>query len=62
MKRLFLKVRNDVRQLRKNPLKNILRSKKAYSLKISQSIIYVKEYFYMFFSILKQITELAKTL
>ena len=28
---------------------NILRSKKAYNLKTSLSIIYVKEYFYMFF-------------
>ena len=28
---------------------NVLRSKKAYGLKISQSIIYVKEYLYMFF-------------
>ena len=32
---------------------NILRSKKAYDLKISQSIIYVKGYFYTFFSTLK---------
>ena len=31
---------------------NILLSKKTYGTKISQSIIYVKEYFYTFFSIL----------
>ena len=49
---------------------NILGSKKAYGLKISQSIIYVKKYFHMFFSTLKniiqaqskKIIELAKTL
>ena len=28
----------------------VLRSMKAYSLEVSQSIIYVKEYFYMFFT------------
>ena len=36
---------------------NILRSKKAYRLKISQSINYVKEYFHMFVSALKNIIE-----
>ena len=36
---------------------NILGSKKAYGLKISQSIIYVKKYFHMFFSTLKNIIE-----
>ena len=47
-----------------------LKTQEAYDLKISQNIIYVKEYFYMFFlpwKILyrhkvKQIIELAKTL
>ena len=34
-----------------------LGSKKAYGLKISQSIIYVKEYIYMFFSTLKEIIQ-----
>ena len=33
----------------------ILRSKKAYGLKILQSIIHVKEYFYIFLSRLKDI-------
>ena len=52
MKRPFLtqkivKVQHNVRQFRKNPKKpsNVLRLKKAYVLKISQSIIYVKKYF-----------------
>ena len=31
------------------------RSNKAYGLKVSQSMIYVKEYSYMFFSTLKDI-------
>lgn len=56
-------------QHRKKPL-NILRSKKAYRLEIWQSIIYLKEHYYLFFlpcKILykqkeKQISELAKTL
>ena len=43
-----------VRQLIKIP-SCILRSEKAYGLKISQSIIYVKEYFYIFFSTLKDV-------
>ena len=43
-----------VRQLIKIPSR-ILRSEKPYGLKISQSIIYVKEYFYIFFSTLKDI-------
>ena len=34
---------------------NILRSKKVYGLKISQNIIYLKEYFCMLFSTLKDI-------
>ena len=34
---------------------NILRSKKAYGLKISESIIYIKGYFYTFFSTVKYI-------
>ena len=33
------------------------KSKKAYGLKTSQSIIYVNEYFYMFFSTLKDIIQ-----
>ena len=48
---------------------NILRSKKAYGLKISESIIYIKGYFYTFFSTLKyievqsnKVIVLAKTL
>ena len=40
----------------KKPL-NILRSNKAYGLKVSQSIIYVKKYFYMFSSTLKDIIQ-----
>ena len=52
----------------KNPFNN-LRSKKAYGLKISQSIIYVTEYFLCFSPPrkvlykhkVKQITELART-
>ena len=50
-KKVFEKVRHDVRQLRKKP-SNILRSKKACGLKI-----YVKEYFYMFLSIMKIIVQ-----
>ena len=44
----------DVRP--KKPL-NILRSNNAYGLKVSQSIIYVKKYFYMFSSTLKDIIQ-----
>ena len=44
----------DVRP--KKPL-NILRSNKAYGLKVSQSIIYVKKYFCMFSSTLKDIIQ-----
>ena len=40
----------------KKPL-NILRSNKAYGLKVSQSIVYVKKYFYMFSSTLKDIIQ-----
>ena len=58
-KRIFdkkkLKMRHDVRHLRK-PL-NVLRFKKAYGLKISQSIIYEQGYIYMFFSTLKGIIQ-----
>ena len=36
---------------------NILRSKKAYCLKITQSINHVKEYFNMFVSTLKNIIQ-----
>ena len=36
---------------------NILRSKKAYALKIAQNIIYVKGYFYIFFPTLKDILQ-----
>ena len=50
------KRRHDVRQLRKK-ISNILWSKEAYDMKILQSIIYVKEYFYMFFSTLKDIIQ-----
>ena len=62
MKRQFLikktiwKVQHDVCQFIKKPL-NILRFKKAYDLKISKSVIYVKKYFYMFFSALKGLIE-----
>ena len=49
-------MRPDVSQLRKKPL-NIIRSKKVYGLKIAQSIIYVKEYFYMFYSVLKDLIQ-----
>ena len=35
-----------------------LKSKKGSGLKTSKSIIYVKEYFYMFFSTLKDIIQL----
>ena len=38
-------VKCDVRELRKNPQINILLFKKAYGMKVSQSIIYVKGYF-----------------
>ena len=37
--------------------KYFLRTKKVYGLKITQSGIYVKEYFYMFFSTLKDIIQ-----
>ena len=53
-KNIIWKVLRDVRP--KKPL-NILRSNKAYGLKISQSIIYVKKYFYMFSSTLKDIIQ-----
>ena len=46
---------HGVHQLRKRP-SNILISKKAYGMKISRSIIYVKEYFDMFFSTLKEMS------
>ena len=67
-KKIFWKVRHDVRQLGKYP--RISWSKKVSSLKISQSIIYIKKYFYLFFSALKvlhkqkvkQIIELVKFL
>ena len=36
---------------------NILRSERAYGLKIAKSIIYVKGYFYMIFSTLKDIIQ-----
>ena len=49
-------MRHDVRQFRKKS-SNILRSKKAYGRKISHSIIYVKEYFYMLFSTRKDIIQ-----
>ena len=52
--KIIWKVQNDVCQLNIYPL-NISRSKKACDLKISQSIIYVKKYFYMFFPTLKDI-------
>ena len=41
---------------KKKPL-NILRSKEAYGLKISQSIVYIKKYFYVFYSTLKDIIQ-----
>ena len=53
-KNIIWKVLRDVRP--KKPL-NILRPNKAYGLKISQSIIYVKKYFYMFSSTLKDIIQ-----
>ena len=36
---------------------NTLRSKKAYGVKMSQGIVYVTEYFYMFFSPLKDVIQ-----
>ena len=42
-------------------LSNVLRYKKAYGLQISQNIIYVKEYLYMFFSTLRDIVQANKT-
>ena len=53
-KNIIWKVLRDV--CPKKPL-NILRSNKAYGLKVSQSIIYVKKYFYMFSSTLKDIIQ-----
>ena len=63
------KVWQGVQQFRKSP-PNVLRLKKAYRLKISQSIIYTKVYFLCFslpWKILykhkvKQMTYLARTL
>ena len=46
-KKIIWKVRHGVRQLRKK-LSNILRPNKAYGLKISQSIIYVRNIFICF--------------
>ena len=46
-KKIIWKVRHDVRQLRKKP-SNILRSKKAYGLKISNSIILLYYYIIVF--------------
>ena len=36
---------------------NTLRSKKAYGVKMSQGIVYVTDYFYMFFSPLKDVIQ-----
>ena len=38
---------------------NILVFKRAYDMKISQSIIYVKDYFYLFFSTLRDIIHIS---
>ena len=43
--------------MRQEKPSNILRFKKACGLKISQSIIYVVDYFYMFFSTKKDIAQ-----
>ena len=61
MKRQFLTKqlleKNDMTFVNLEKASNILRSKKVYGLKISQSINYVKEYFHMFVSALKNIIE-----
>ena len=44
------------KKLKRKP-SNILRDKKANGMKISRIIIYVKEYFYMLFSTLKDIVQ-----
>ena len=72
MKKPFLTKNNNNNNLKgktEEKPSNILRSKKAYGLKISESIIYIKEYFYTFFSTLKyievqsnKVIVLAKTL
>ena len=53
MKSQFLTKRLSI----KEKPSNILRSKKSYDLKISQSTIYVKEFFYMFFHTLRDIIQ-----
>ena len=45
------------RDMTSEKLLNISRSKKAYGMKTSQNIIYVNEYFYWFFSTLKDIMQ-----
>ena len=54
-KKIIGKEWHDFCQFKKTS--NILRSKKIYGLKISQSINYVKECFHMFVSALKNIIE-----
>ena len=47
---------HDVRQLRKKNT-NSLKSKQPNGVKIPENVIYVKEYFYLFFSAMEDVTQ-----